>query len=62
MIKFFFHAATRSTLVGRHRTVVSGGMTLSVLLILTIIPPMLAVMLRGPFEEELPVPLAQEAD
>ncbi len=27
-------------------------MTLSVLLILTIIPPMLAVMLRGPFEEE----------
>ena len=62
MIKFFFHAATRSTLVGRHRTVVSGGMTLSVLLILTIIPPMLAVMLRGPCEEELPVPLAQEAD
>ena len=42
--------------------VVSGGMTLSVLLILTIIPPMLAVMLRGPFEEEWPVPLAQEAD
>ena len=37
-------------------------MTLSVLLILTIIPPMLTVMLRGPFEVELPVPLAQEAD
>jgi len=62
LIKNFLHAATRSTLVRRHRTVVSGGMTLSVLLILTIIPPMLAVMLRGPCEEELPVPLAQEAD
>ena len=62
MIKNFLHAATRSTLVRRHGTVVFGGMTLSVLLILTFIPPMLAVMLRGPFEEELPVPLAQEAD
>jgi len=62
LIKNFLHAATRSTLVRRHGTVVSGGMTLSALLFLTFNPPMLAVMLRGLFEEELPVPLAQEAD